>query len=93
MEPAYRYESSTGLIEGRAVMPNTSDLPPIELWWPRLDIPAKQWLVAHGEEPIPARILTEICTLCETADLPADAQVTLSTADRGYIATQVEPVD
>lgn len=70
-----------------------SELPPIELWWPHLDIPAKQWLVTHMEESLPARILSEICTICNVDGLPADAKVVLSAADRGYIATQVEPVD
>jgi hypothetical protein len=74
-------------------MHSASDLPPVELWWPHLDIPAKQWLVTHLEEPLPARIIGEITALCDVADLPADAEVTLSPADRGYIATQMESVD
>jgi hypothetical protein len=90
---AYRWKRSTGLIERRAVMQSESDLPPIELWWPHLDIPAKQWLVTHLEEALPARIVSEICTVCDVAGLSSDAEFVLSAADRGYIATQVEPVD
>jgi hypothetical protein len=76
-----------------AVMQNTHDLPPVELWWPRLDIPAKQWLATHLNEPIPARILAEICALCDRDDIPDDAALTLSVTDQGYIETQTEPVD
>ncbi|MCU1443155.1 MAG: hypothetical protein JWQ59_1305 [Cryobacterium sp.] len=74
-------------------MHSTFDLPPVERWWPHLDIPAKQWLVNHLDDSIPARILGEICTLCDVTDLPPDAEVTLSAADRGYIVTQMESVD
>jgi hypothetical protein len=74
-------------------MHSASELPPVELWWPHLDIPAKQWLVTHLDEAIPARVIAEICTLCDVADLPPDTTVMLSPADRGYIATQMESVD
>ena len=74
-------------------MPSPSDLPPVESWWPHLDIPAKQWLLTHLDESIPARIIAEIRTLCDVADLPADAEVRLSAADRGFITTQTELVD
>jgi hypothetical protein len=69
-----------------------SDLPPVERWWPHLDIPAKQWFATHLDEPIPARVLAEIGTLCDRPGL-ADASLTLSATDRGYIQTQTEPVD
>jgi hypothetical protein len=74
-------------------MPGTSELPPIELWWPHLEIPSRQWLVGHVDEPLPDRIIAEIGTLCDVADLPTGSDVTLSAADRGYIATQIEEVD
>jgi hypothetical protein len=74
-------------------MQNARALPPVELWWPRLDIPAKQWLWKHLDEPIPARILIEICTLSGRDDIPDDAILTLSVTDQGYIETQMESVD
>jgi hypothetical protein len=74
-------------------MQSTSELPPVERWWPHLDIPAKQWVVSHFGEPLPAGIIAEICTLCDTEDTLADATVILTDAERDFIQTQIEFVD
>lgn len=71
---------------------NTTHLPAIELWWPRLDIPAKQWLLAHDAEPLPPHIVAEISTLCGV-DAPSEGEITLTVAERNYITTQMESVD
>ncbi|GAA3868650.1 hypothetical protein GCM10022381_09990 [Leifsonia kafniensis] len=71
---------------------NTTHLPSIELWWPRLDIPAKRWLLAHEEEPLPPHILAEISALCGV-DASGSEETMLTVADRNYIATQMESVD
>lgn len=71
---------------------NTTHLPLIELWWPRLDIPAKRWLLAHDDEPLPPHIIDEISTLCGV-DSPIEGEITLSVAERNYITTQMESVD
>jgi hypothetical protein len=70
----------------------TSHLPPIEQWWPRLDIPAKRWLLAHDTEVLPAHILAEISTIC-AIEMPNAGTIALSDAERNYINTQMESVD
>lgn len=74
-------------------MPDTIHLPSVERWWPHLGIPAKQWLIAHLDETIPAWIVEEICALCDVAGMSPDSHFALSPADRGYIVTQTELVD
>ncbi len=74
-------------------MPNMNTMPSVELWWPHLDIPAKHWLMSHMEDPVPSWIITEISNLSHMPDLSADAEYTLSLADRNYIVTQTEFVD
>jgi len=71
---------------------NTTHLPPIEKWWPRLDIPAKRWLLAHSEDPLTPGILAEISLLCGV-ELTDVGDVALSTSDRNFITTQMESVD
>lgn len=73
-------------------MPNPSALPSVERWWPHLDIPAKQWLVAHLDEPVPVRIVTEITTLCDV-DVIDDDTIVLTPEDQHFISTQIEFVD
>ncbi|GAB3126063.1 hypothetical protein [Glaciibacter psychrotolerans] len=74
-------------------MTHTKSLPPVEDWWPHLDIPAKQWFVAHLEGAIPANILAEITTICDMASAPSSGDVFLTPAERSFIATQIEFVD
>jgi hypothetical protein len=81
------------LVVRRAAMQNAEHLPSVELWWPHLDIPAKHWLVAHLEDPVPTWITTEISALSHVPDLPTDTEYTLSVRDREYIVTQSEFVD
>ena len=73
-------------------MPNSTVLPPIEQWWPHLDIPAKQWMVAHLDDALPQHVLNEICSVCDVEAI-ADESVTLSPAEKHFIATQIELVD
>lgn len=74
-------------------MNDATNLPSVELWWPHLDIPAKHWLVAHLEDPVPAWITAEISALSHIPDLPSDTEYNLSIRDREYIVTQSEFVD
>jgi hypothetical protein len=74
-------------------MQSTAEWPPVERWWPHLDIPAKQWIVSHFGEPLPPEIIAEICALCGSDASLADASVTLTNAERNFIETQIEFVD
>lgn len=74
-------------------MTHTMNLPPVEQWWPHLDIPAKQWFVAHIEDAVPANIVAEINSICGREGGSADGDVFLTPAERSFIATQIEFVD
>jgi hypothetical protein len=32
----------------------------IDEWWPKLDTPTRDWLIAHNGEAVPAHILSQI---------------------------------
>lgn len=74
-------------------MANASALPAIEIWWPRLQIPARQWVIAHLEEPLAPHVVAEIVTICELDAATIDDEVVLGLGERQYIITQTELVD
>ena len=74
------------------------DLPPIEVWWPPLSIEFKHQILRDLDAPLSAAALEEIRKRGVEADRPAGADdgydiIKLSPPERGFILTQVEPVD
>lgn len=68
-------------------------LPPIERWWPPLDVTFKHEILADLDAPLSPAALEAIFVLSGKA-LPAPAgSVRLTAAEQGYIRTQVEAVD
>lgn len=65
-----------------------NDLPPIEEWWPKLPAELKHQVLEDLEAPLAPEVVSEITGNGENL-----GSVRLSGAERGFIRTQVEPVD
>ena len=66
-------------------------LPPIERWWPYLDIEFKHEILADLNTPLTAHLLAQVSSLC---DEPAvTGSVTLTEREKTFILTQIEFVD
>lgn len=71
-------------------MMSSEELPPIEEWWPSVQIPTKHWLFDHADEPLPAKITDDISAV---TGVELTGEPTLSKTDRQFIATQSELID
>ena len=66
-------------------------LPPIERWWPHLDIAFKHEILANLDAPLTATTLAELASLCGESAVPHPD--TLSESEKEFIRTQIEFVD
>ncbi len=66
-------------------------LPPIDRWWPYLDIDFKHEILANLDAPLSPKALAEVARLCDSIIEPGPA--TLSDREKEYIRTQIEVVD
>ena len=66
-------------------------LPPIDRWWPHLDIDFKHEILADLDAPLTPKALAEVARLCDSTFKPGPA--TLSDPEKDYIRTQIEFVD
>ncbi|TFD80351.1 hypothetical protein E3T54_03775 [Cryobacterium sp. Sr8] len=72
---------------------NNNGLPPIERWWPPLDVTFKHEILADLDAQLSPAALAAVYALAGTAP-PADSgAVRLSSGEQSYIRTQVEAVD
>jgi hypothetical protein len=66
-------------------------LPPIERWWPHLDIDSKHEILADLYAPLSPKTLAEIARLCDF--IIEEGSATLADREKEYIRTQIEVVD
>lgn len=66
-------------------------LPPIERWWPHLDIDSKHEILADLDAPLSPKTLAEIARLCDF--IIEEGSATLADREKEYIRTQIEVVD
>ena len=66
-------------------------LPPIERWWPHLDIDSKHQILADLDTPLSPKTLAEVARLCDSNI--EEGPATLSDREKEYIRTQIEVVD
>jgi len=67
-----------------------TDLPPIEDWWPKLPAELKHQVLEDLEAPLAPAVVSKITGNANDTDT---GRIRLSGAERGFIRTQVEPVD
>lgn len=66
-------------------------LPPIERWWPQLDIEFKHEILADLDAPLSAPALAQLVHLC--GEDPEAGPAALSEREKAFILTQIEVVD
>lgn len=70
---------------------NEGVMPPIERWWPYIDIEYKHEILADLDAPLSEQALTQLSSLCSGPAVTGS--VTLSENEKSYIHTQTEFVD
>ena len=70
---------------------NAALIPPIELWWPHLDIEFKHEILRNPDAALSQGALAQVYRLSDGE--PATSPVYLSASDKDYIRTQTELVD
>lgn len=68
-------------------------LPPIERWWPHLDVAHKHEILADLDAPLSSAALEAVFRLNGEFRAAEARDIRLSDAEKGYIRTQVESVD
>lgn len=74
-------------------MSNNNGLPPIERWWPPLDVTFKHEILADLDAPLSPAALEAVYALGGTVPPAGAGAVRLTAAEQSYIRTQVEAVD
>lgn len=72
---------------------SNNGLPPIERWWPPLDVAFKHEILADLDAPLSEAALEAVYALSGKAPPAGAGVVRLTVAEQGYIRTQVEAVD
>ena len=70
---------------------NAAPIPPIELWWPHLDIEFKHEILRNPDAALSQGALAQVYRLSD-GEL-ATSPVYLSASDKDFIRTQTELVD
>ena len=70
---------------------NAPSMPPIELWWPHLDIEFKHEILRDPDAALSQGALAQVYRLC--GGQLATSPVFLSASDKDFIRTQTELVD
>jgi hypothetical protein len=70
---------------------NAANIPPIELWWPHLDIEFKHEILGDPDAALSQGALAQVYRLSD-GEL-ATSPIYLSPADKDFIRTQTELVD
>jgi len=70
---------------------NASPIPPIELWWPHIDIEFKHEILRDPDAALSPGALGQVAGFADGV-APA-GPVYLTTSDKDYIRTQTELVD
>jgi len=66
-------------------------LPPVERWWPYIDIEFKHEILADLDTPLSEAALAQLSRLC--GEPAATGSVTLTEREKSFILTQTEFVD
>ena len=81
----------TTLTAEQEILMSATVLPPIDRWWPHLDIDFKHEILANLDDPLSTEALAEVARLCDSTIEPGPAA--LSDSEKEYIRTQIEVVD
>jgi len=71
----------------------SNGLPPIERWWPPLDVTFKHEILADLAAPLSPAAREAVYLLSGTTPPAAEGPVRLTASEQSYIRTQVEAVD